>query len=386
MRRLLGSACAVAVLVASPVLAASSGPTAVYRHIAGDYTMTGGATAGSGTAVLTGAPTVSDTARATEDRVTVAARDDAGSAVALSVQVTSTDGTSTQTVTCDDLTLPVSQGVTVQATPLTGTCPDGRTSIPRTGTIDLSFRHLVLPAKKGVASPANRWAVLIGIQKYANGTEPTVGGVGDVQAVRNALLGSGWSSSHILMVTDGAATASGIRSALSWLVAHSTPSTFSLLHYSGHICIASRGPCASGHTYLWSQDNRFLPENEIAGTMKQVQGHAWLDISGCEGGAFDVGFHSASRLFTSSSKASETSYEEPRWHESVWSGLAWDQGYNQGMADTYGRAHQATIGQVAAFGAQEAARYTGKQSAGAQHPVVAGGSGAWTLTEPPGSS
>ena len=171
---------------------------------------------------------------------------------------------------------------------------------------------------------------------------------------------------------------------MDWLAAQSDPRTFSLLHYSGHVCIASRGPCASGHTYLWSQDNRFIAETEVVERMKRVQGYQWLDVSGCEGGAFDADYHSATRLFTGASQPTETSYEEPKWNESVWSALTWDQGYNQGLADPGGTAMHATIAQMASFGVREAANYTSRQAKGPQHPVFAGGDRSWSLTAPPG--
>ena len=386
IRRLSAVACALALLVGLPALASGS----AYRHSSGDYTASGGTTLGSTTSVSTVTrPPVADTARAGEDHVTITARDSASIAVALAVDVTSTDtGASTRTLACNALTLRVHAGSTVAVTPLTGRCPDGRLSTPRKGTIDLTFHRVIRPkpqvTPKNIAPPSLRFAVIIGIKDYAGGTEDTIGGQGDVLAVRRALLGSGWMSSHILTVTEQDASANGIRSAMEWLAAHSDARTFSLLHYSGHVCVASRGPCASGHTYLWSQDNRFIPETEVVARMKQVQGHQWLDLSGCEGGAFDAGYHSANRLFTASSQPSETSYEEPKWNESVWSGLTWDQGYNQGLADSSGQAMHATIAQMASFGVREAARYTAKQSRGAQHPVLAGGDGSWSLSAPPG--
>lgn len=392
MRRAL--ALALAALACASVVgtvpasdAATHGPSA-YRTAAGDYTMAGGATLSSSSAVTLTEPTVSDTARATEDSVAISVADASASVVALNVSVTAPDGTGTESVVCNGGRVAVKAGTTVAVTPVAGLCPDGRTSLPRSGKVSLVFhRYLPLPkptAKPGGAPASLRYAVLIGIRKYAGGTEPTVGGAGDIQAVRAALLGAGWSASHIRVVQDAQATATGIRDAMSWLAARSSNRTFSLLHYSGHVCIASRGPCASGHTFLWSYDNKFLPENEVAARMKQVKGFAWMDIAGCESGAFDYGYHSASRLFTGSSRASETSYEEPHWGQSVWTGFAWDRAFNQGLADSRGRRMRATINQMAAYGARQTAAYTAHQSAGVQHPVVAGGSGTWTLYAPPG--
>jgi len=116
--------------------------------------------------------------------------------------------------------------------------------------------------------------------------------------------------------------------------------------------------------------------------MARVRGYSWLDIAGCESGAFDI--HSSTRLFTSASRASETAYENTDWHQSYWSGLVWDVGYLQGLADDKGRSARATIGEMTAYGKRQAPRMTSKGERGPQHPVVAGGNPAWTIYAPPG--
>lgn len=391
MRRavVVGLATAVigGVIAGLPAQGATHGPSA-YRSAAADYSRPGGVSLGSSTTMRTvSSPTARDVARSTEDSVTITVKDRGTSVVALAVAVTPPGAsTATRSLACNSAVIPVRAGTAVEVTPLAGLCSDGRSSVPRTGTVTMIWhRYLPLPKPKiKSAAPSQRFAVLIGIHRYAGGTEPTVGGAGDVNAVRSALLRSGWLSSHILMVTDGQATATGIRNGMTWLAQHSSSKTFSLLHYSGHVCIASRGPCASGHTFLWSYDNKFIPESEVVSRMKAVRGYQWLDISGCEAGAFDSGYHSASRLFTGSSRGSETSYEEPHWGESVWTGLAWDRGYLQGLADSHGRQVHATIGQLITYGAQQTAAYTANQNPGVQHPVVAGGAGSWNLSAPPG--
>ena len=351
------------------------------RVVTASYSTPAGVTTGSG-ATLLGSPTATGTARADEDRVTVTATDASGR-VAIAVDVTQ-GGATTRTLACGSTVIPVSTGVSVAATPVAGECADGTVSAPRGGTIALSFHKRPKPPGSGTpgAPPSMRWAVVIGIGDYAGSTESTVGGAGDAVAVRQALLASGWRSDHILMVTDGKATAAGIRSAFSWLASHSTSRTFSLLHYSGHVCIASRGPCGNGHTYLWSYDNRFLPETEVRSMMLRVQGWSWLDVAGCEAGAFDV--HSSARMFSGSSRASETSYENPKWKQSYWAGLVWARGYLDGLADAQGRAHHATIGEITAYGQRQAPPMTASGEKGSQHPVVLGGSGTWRLSAPPG--
>jgi hypothetical protein len=341
------------------------------------------------TALVTGdsattlsSPTATATSKADEDKVTVTAHDASGE-IALVVDITPKGGATTRRVACKPLSVAVRPGTTVQATPAAGTCASGRVSTPEGGTVTLSF-HRKPPPKPRVAGapPEHRWAVVIGIGDYGGSTHSTVGGSGDATAVRAALLRAGWRSDHIRVVRDSAATASGIRAAFDWLAARSTPKTFSLLHFSGHVCIASRGPCASGHTFLWSYDNRFIPETEVRSRMSRVRGYSWLDVAGCEAGAFDI--HSSTRLFSASSRASETSYENPQWRESYWTGLVWDRGFMQGLADDRGVAARATIGEMTAYGKKQAPRMTASGEKGSQHPVVAGGSPSWSLYAPPG--
>lgn len=381
-RRTTGLVCAAVLLLCAPVASASS-----YRLASGSYSLPGGVSLGVATPTV-GSPALTEVVRSDEDRVTVSADDSSTTAVLIAVDVTPAhSSTARRSFGCNALTLAVSAGSTVAVTPLSGRCPDGRLSTPRTGWVEMAFHRRPPPkppVRKRIAAPAQRWALVVGIKDYAGNTHSTIGGEGDVLAVRRSLIGSGWPSSHIRVLQDSQATATGVRAGLDWLKAHSSPQTFSLFHYSGHTCIASRGPCASGHAYLWSYDNRFIPETEIVSRMKQVRGYQWMDMSACEGGAFDAGYSSASRLFTGASQASETAYEEPRWNESVWSGLTWDHGYNKGLADPHGKAMHATIAQMASYGVREAATYTRQQSRGVQHPVLRGGSGTWSLTAPPG--
>ena len=250
----------------------------------------------------------------------------------------------------------------------------GATGSPAGGSCSAAAQSELPVARAAVPhpiSPAYRWAVVIGIQDYAGDTHPTFGGRGDVDAVTRALLLSGWRSDHIRTLVDGQAGRQAITAAMAWLAARSGPETFSLFHFSGHVCIVSRGPCAAGHTYLWSQDNQFLSESTVGAVLGRVQGRAWFDFAGCEAGALDAGLSSPRRLVTGSSQASETAYEEPPWRESVWAGLVWDRAFLHGEAGT--SAAKATIGQMVAYGRTRAPQLTAGQSAGTQHPYVAGG-------------
>lgn len=320
--------------------------------------------------------------RPREDEFTLAVADRSGQPVLVQIEFTPRGArtpvsmTSCRSVVAQD----VAPGSRVRAEPLAGRCSNGDLSAPTVGA--LTFRFYTPPVVS-IAPPARRWAALVGLKAYQAPTHDTVGGDGDIGAVLAGLLHAGWLRSHILIVTDQAGTVAGVEGAMHWLVAHSAPDTFSLFHYSGHICIASRGPCGAGHTWLWTTDNQFIPETVVAQDLRGLQGHAWLDFAGCEAGAFDVGLHSPARLYTGSSQPNETSYEQPSWGESEWAGLLWDRGFDRGEASG-GDPYTATVDAMTRFAADQTTAGTANQPAGAQHPYVAGGGSGWRLSAPPG--
>lgn len=378
------TALVAALLAIAPVLsyagspARAAGATTASRTVETSYSRPGGITSAAGQPVLLW-PGQTHPSRAPENTMRVTASDSSGRVVAIQVDYTPAGQTNPTTrLYCGaSPTIAIAVRSSVQVTPLAGTCPDGATSLPTSGRIAIVFTRPLPPPTIG---PQDRWAVLIGVQDYAGNTHSTYGGRGDVDAARTALLRSGWRSDHIYTLIDGQATAQAILDAMAWLAARSGPGTFSLFHFSGHVCIASRGPCPPGHTYLWGYDNRFIPETTVGSLLGQVQGRAWFDFAGCESGAFDVGLSSPKRLFSASSQADETSYEQPEWKQSVWSGLVWDQAFLQGRAGA--PPGRATIGQMVAYGKTNAPRVTARQAAGPQHPVVAGGDPTQSLYAP----
>src|SRR5947209_7787301 len=231
------------------------------------------------------------------------------------------------------------------------------------------------PSPFNTAAPGaapNVWAVVIGIQQYQGRTHATAGGEGDAGAFMQALHNNHWPDDHILELVDGAATASNIRSAMQWLTQHSGPNTLTIFHYSGHTCIQSSGPCGAGHMYLWSVDNQFIVDDEVGNNLRNLQGQAWVDIAGCEADAFDKGISNGQRLFTGSSQANQKSYESYDWHESVWTGLAIDQGMLQKQADSN---HDGVVGvqEAAQWAKPRAAQMTQGQPNGNQDPVISSG-------------
>ncbi|MCU1450444.1 MAG: hypothetical protein JWP02_2614 [Acidimicrobiales bacterium] len=233
------------------------------------------------------------------------------------------------------------------------------------------------PAEAGPPSRLEKWALLVGLDHFQGRTRPNSGSIGDVQDAHDALVRNGWPEDHIKVLTDGAAGADSIRAGLKWLVDNSSEHSYSVFHYSGHVK-------QSGHTeYLWPYDNRFIPDSELAASLRQLRGWAWVDIAGCEAAGFDEGISAPSRLFTASSQANEKSYElSADRHNSVYGYYVFDEAMNQGRGDAN---HDGLVSVSEAFNyaAQNAPSATSGASHGAQHPFVSGGDGSEWFLEPP---
>lgn len=232
------------------------------------------------------------------------------------------------------------------------------------------------PAGPKIAPPQDRWALLVGITNYRSPVRDTVAGAQDVGVVRDTLLRNGWRADHIRVLTDGAATGRALQDGLTWLINRSSGSTFSLLHYSGHV------KQRNGQEYLWPVDNAFYSDTALANAMKAVRGTSWTSIAGCEAAGFNDGLASSKRLFTGSSGVTEKSYEYPQWRMSVWTGVLWDQGIRDRGGDTNGDG-KVTVQEAFRWAAPRAATITKNQRPhGPQHPEMAGGSGALRLDAP----
>lgn len=239
-----------------------------------------------------------------------------------------------------------------------------------------------------VAGPGpgeDRWAVVVGVTKYQGRTKPTAAGAADAHDMREILLRHGFDSSRIITLTDRAATAENIRAALRWLVDNSSPSSFSVFHFSGHVKLMSGDRDRDGEKvdeYLWPSNNRFISDAELAGYARSLRGLAWINIAGCEAAGFNDGIASPQRLFTGSSLEPEKSYEYPAWNNSVYVGLL-ERAIVQreGDADRNGRV---SIHEAYAYAAPIAPKMTEKQKKGPQHLYMAGGDGEeWFLDGPP---
>ena len=228
------------------------------------------------------------------------------------------------------------------------------------------------------AAAADRYAFLVGVTRYRKPTHDTIAGAQDVEFIRSLLLASGWRSENIRMVTNEQATGAAVRAGIQWLASRSTPGTFTLFHFSGHV------KQEGGHEKLWPYDRDFVTDSFLADTLNRGSGKLWADIAGCEAAGFIENLPSRRVLVTASSKASQKSYEFPQWGESVWSGLVWDLGLAQGQADA-NRNGITTVGEALRWGSYYAQAITlHQQPHGRQTPQVAGDPvRGWTLDNPP---
>ena len=215
---------------------------------------------------------------------------------------------------------------------------------------------LLLPGTAHAAGD-ERWALLVGVNDYAGRTHDTVGAVGDVVDFRDALLRAGWAKDHIRTLTDRQASAQAISDGIRWLGSHATARSFTIFHYSGHVKQMGGDRGHDGEAtdeYLWGADNRFIADGALAKAFRGFPGRLWVDIAGCEAAGFDDGISSRSHLFTASSRETEKSYEQPRWRNSVFSGLLVDQVLLHGDVHT-------SIQQAFAHAADQAPRITARQ-------------------------
>jgi hypothetical protein len=244
---------------------------------------------------------------------------------------------------------------------------------------------LLLPGTSHAATD-ERYALLVGVNDYAGRTHDTIGAVGDANDFRDVLLRAGWRDDHIRVLRDRSASAAAIRDGLKWLAARATARSFTVFHYSGHIKQIGGDRDRDGEAldeYLWGADNQFIADGELAQRIRPMPGRVWVDIAGCEAAGLDDGISARTKLFTSSSRENEKSYEQPQWRNSVFSGLLVDQALLHGAAGASGDG-RTSIQRAFAFAAGNAPKITAKQRTGPQHPVINGGDGSeWFLASPP---
>ena len=237
------------------------------------------------------------------------------------------------------------------------------------------------------APTAEKWALVIGITDYDAPTRDTVGGANDAAVVQKALLANGWAADRIKMLVDADATAANIVAGMDWLVQNSTPTSFSVFHFSGHTRQAdaghSDGDTEQYHEFLWARNNQFLSDREVGARMRALRGHAWINMSNCEAAGFEDGFAGPTKLFTAASREDEKGYERYETGKSILTGLMVEEALlgRAGDADRNGRV---SLQEAFAYAAARAPALSAAGEYGPQHPVMMGGDdgGQWFLSAP----
>ena len=237
------------------------------------------------------------------------------------------------------------------------------------------------------APTAEKWALVIGITEYDGGTRDTVGGANDAAVVQKALLANGWPADHIRMLVNGDATAANIRAGMDWLVQNSTPTSFSVFHFSGHTRQAdsghSGGDIEQFHEFLWGADNQFVSDREVGARMRALQGHAWINMSNCEAAGFEDGFAGPTKLFTAASREDQKGYERYETGHSILTGLMVKDALLGGAGDADGN-DIVSLQEAFLYAAAHAPGQSEGGEFGPQNPVMIGGDdgGQWFLGAP----
>lgn len=236
------------------------------------------------------------------------------------------------------------------------------------------------------APTAEKWALVVGISEYDGATRDTLGGANDAAIVQKTLLANGWAGDHIKMLVDADATAANIVAGMDWLVQKSSPTSFSVFHFSGHTKQADAGHSGGDqeqfHEFLWGRDNQFVSDREVGVRMRALQGHAWINMSNCEAAGFEDGFAGPTKLFTAASREDEKGYERYETKKSIFTDLMVEDALLGGAGDA-DRNGKVSLQEAFAYAAAGAPALSAGGEYGPQHPVMSGGDSAqWFLNAP----
>jgi hypothetical protein len=241
-------------------------------------------------------------------------------------------------------------------------------------------------AQQVSGDPASyRWALLIGINHYAGGTESNVGSKQDAQSLNSYLhMKMHWRADHILLLTELNATATHIQQAMQWLASKTTNDSVVVFHYAGHENWTSRNVDGDGegrNVAIWAADNRLIYDGTVGTLLGRVRAkQMWIHFATCRAGGFDdAGMRKTGRIITYSSPESELSYEDPDLHHSVFGWYTIVQGMLNKHADSN---HDGKVAVEEAF--RYAKNRTTAYTSRRQHPLVAdyNGGGNMYLTIP----
>lgn len=234
---------------------------------------------------------------------------------------------------------------------------------PSTSGGTAASRYWDAPAK-------HHWAVIIGINDYAGGTEDNVGSRQDAKKLYNMMRNKGWRADHIRLLLDRRATASNIVKAVKWLGRKTTDKSVVVFHYAGHempFYSDRDGDSERRDVALWAADNRFVIDGHLGKLMGKVRARKmWIHFATCRAGGFsDRGMIKKGRVITYSSPESELSYEDPSVGHSVLGYYMVHQGMKKKWADRNGNG-KVSVEEAFRYADHRVVRRTGDR----QHPFI----------------
>jgi hypothetical protein len=156
----------------------------------------------------------------------------------------------------------------------------------------------------GVVPEAGTWAVMIGINDYPGTSHDLRSAVNDANDVNEALGKMGVAGDHRLLIRDGQATTSTIRTSIDWLNAHAGPDAIAVFFYAGHVRKMS-----SATEALVGADGGTLTDSELASALDGLKAkRAWIAIAACYSGGFTEVLRPG-RILTAASSADSVAYE-----------------------------------------------------------------------------
>ena len=156
---------------------------------------------------------------------------------------------------------------------------------------------------KASSGGANNTALLIGINE-APGSDVLQGMVEDTRTMKTMLLGAGYKSENIKVLTDGKATRSAILAELDSLARRTSGKGLAVVSISSH-----SGVSGGDMTFATGGGGR-ISRAELASRLAKVRGRLWTTISTCYSAAYDTpGITGNNRIAMFTASRDELSYQ-----------------------------------------------------------------------------
>lgn len=155
--------------------------------------------------------------------------------------------------------------------------------------------------------PAEKFALLVGIDHYNDPRVDLMGCVTDVKDIRSMLLERGFKNKYIRVVTDEQATKNNVLNLLEEMIVQSVPGDELVFHFSGH---GSQVPDINGDEvdkldevlipYDFSWDGGYISDDDIAERFRKIPDgvHMSMISDSCHSGTISRDINSRTRYIT----------------------------------------------------------------------------------------